>query len=331
MQPTRVVESQRRLPMDGARGRPIKLFGGGSNRALANEISAALDVPLAELTIFRYSDGEIGVRIDESVRGEDVFVIQPTCPPVNENLMELLVIVDALRRASADRITAVIPYFGYARQDRKIRPREPISAKLVANLLTAAGCQRILSIDLHAGQIWGFFDIPLDHLPSRMILGDYIAHKELENLVIVSPDVGGVPRARDFAKQLGAPIAIIDKRRDKPNQVKEIVHVIGKVHRKTAIIVDDIVDTAGTLTLGAQALLKRGVTAVYACATHALLSGAAVQRIASSPIQQLIVTNTIPLPPEKQSDKITVLSVAPLLAEAIRRVNEDRSVSQLFD
>jgi ribose-phosphate pyrophosphokinase len=317
--------------MDGARGRPIKLFGGGSNRALANEISATLDVPLAELTIFRYSDGEIGVRIDESVRGEDVFVIQPTCPPVNENLMELLVIVDALRRASADRITAVIPYFGYARQDRKIRPREPISAKLVANLLTAAGCQRILSIDLHAGQIWGFFDIPLDHLPSRMILGDYIAHKELENLVIVSPDVGGVPRARDFAKQLGAPIAIIDKRRDKPNQVKEIVHVIGKVHRKTAIIVDDIVDTAGTLTLGAQALLKRGVTAVYACATHALLSGAAVQRIASSPIQELIVTNTIPLPPEKQSDKITVLSVAPLLAEAIRRVNEDRSVSQLFD
>ncbi|HVH30218.1 MAG TPA: ribose-phosphate pyrophosphokinase [bacterium] len=331
MQPTRVVESQRRLPLDGARGRPIKLFGGGSNRALANEISTALDVPLAELTIFRFSDGEIGVRIDESVRGEDVFVIQPTCPPVNENLMELLVIVDALRRASADRITAVIPYFGYARQDRKIRPREPISAKLVANLLTAAGCQRILSVDLHAGQIWGFFDIPLDHLPSRMILGDYIAHKELENLVIVSPDVGGVPRARDFAKQLGAPIAIIDKRRDKPNQVKEIVHVIGKVHRKTAIIVDDIVDTAGTLTLGAQALLKRGVTAVYACATHALLSGAAVQRIASSPIQELIVTNTIPLPPEKQSDKITVLSVAPLLAEAIRRVNEDRSVSQLFD
>lgn len=331
MQPTRVVESQRRLPLDGARGRPIKLFGGGSNRALANEISAALDVPLAELTIFRFSDGEIGVRIDESVRGEDVFVIQPTCPPVNENLMELLVIVDALRRASADRITAVIPYFGYARQDRKIRPREPISAKLVANLLTAAGCQRILSVDLHAGQIWGFFDIPLDHLPSRMILGDYIAHKQLENLVIVSPDVGGVPRARDFAKQLGAPIAIIDKRRDKPNQVKEIVHVIGKVHRKTAIIVDDIVDTAGTLTLGAQALLKRGVTAVYACATHALLSGAAVQRIASSPIQELIVTNTIPLPPEKQSDKITVLSVAPLLAEAIRRVNEDRSVSQLFE
>jgi ribose-phosphate pyrophosphokinase len=332
MQPTRVVESRRSLPVQAADGRrPIKLFGGGGNRALAGEISAALDVPLAELTIFRFPDGEIGVRIDESVRGEDVFVIQPTCPPVNENLMELLVIVDALRRASADRITAVIPYFGYARQDRKIRPREPISAKLVANLLTAAGCQRILTVDLHAGQIWGFFDIPLDHLPSRMILGDYIAHKELENLVIVSPDVGGVPRAREFAKQLGAPIAIIDKRRDKPNQVKEIVHVIGKVHRKTAIIVDDIVDTAGTLTLGAQALLKRGVTAVYACATHALLSGPAIQRIDTSPVQELIVTNTIPLPPEKHSGKVTMLSVAPLLAEAIRRVNEDRSVSQLFE
>jgi ribose-phosphate pyrophosphokinase len=330
MHPARVAESLRDLPQPASR-RPIKLFSGGSNRALAHEISNALEVPLAELTIFRFSDGETGVRIDESVRGEDAFVIQPTCPPVNENLMELLVIVDALRRASADRITAVIPYFGYARQERKIRPREPISAKMVANLLTAAGCQRILSVDLHAGQIWGFFDIPLDHLPARMILGDYIARKELENLVIVSPDVGGVPRAREFAKQLGAPIAIIDKRRDKPNQVKEIVHVIGKVHRKTAIIVDDIVDTAGTLTLGAQALLKRGVTDVYACATHALLSGPAIQRIDSSPIQELIVTNTIPLPPEKQSGKITMLSVAPLLAEAIRRVNQHRSVSQLFE
>src|SRR5574337_1372914 len=332
MQQTRLVDTQREAATPDASIRPrLKLFSGGGNPTLSQQIADVLDVPLAEMTVSRFADGEIGLRIDESVRGEDVFIIQPTCPPVNENLMELLVIVDALRRASADRITAVIPYFGYARQDRKIRPREPISAKLVANLLTAAGCPRILSVDLHAGQIWGFFDIPLDHLPSRMILGDYIAHKALENLVIVSPDVGGVPRARDFAKQLGAPIAIIDKRRDKPNQVKEIVHVIGKVHRKTAIIVDDIVDTAGTLTLGAQALLKRGVTAVYACATHALLSGAAVQRIASSPIQELIVTNTIPLPPEKQSDKITVLSVAPLLAEAIRRVNEDRSVSQLFE
>ncbi len=331
MQQMRVVETQRTASPESAPHPRLKLFSGRGNLALAHEIAGALDVPLAEMSIFRFADGEIGVRIEESVRGEDVFVIQPTSPPVNENLMELLVMSDALRRASADRITAVIPYFGYARQDRKMRPREPISAKLVANLLTAAGCHRILTVDLHAGQIWGFFDIPLDHLPSRMILGDYIARKGLENTVIVSPDVGGVPRALEFAKQLGAPIAIIDKRRDRPNQVKEVVHVIGKVHRKTAIIVDDIVDTAGTLTVGAQALSKRGVTAVYACATHALLSGPAVQRISGSAIQELVVTNTIPLPPEKKIDKITVLSVAPLLAEAIRRVHEDRSVSQLFD
>jgi ribose-phosphate pyrophosphokinase len=283
------------------------------------------------MTIFRYADGEVGVRIEESVRGEDVFVIQPTCPPVNENLFELLIILDALRRASADRITAVLPYFGYARQDRKMRPREPISAKLVANLLTAAGCDRILAVDLHAGQLWGFFDIPLDHLPSRMALADYFARKNLENVVVVSPDVGGVPRAREFAKQIGAPIAIIDKRRDKPNQVKEVVHVIGKVYRRTAIIVDDIVDTAGTLTVGAQALHKRGVSAVYACVTHAILSGPAIPRLAASRIQELVVTNTIPLAPEKLIDKITVLSVAPLVAEAIRRIHEDRSVSELLD
>src|SRR5881296_1947790 len=273
MQRTPLVETQRAVPRDSSQGPRLKLFGGRGNPALAQEIAAGLDVPLSEMSIFRFADGEIGVRIEESVRGEDVFVIQPTSPPVNENLMELLVMVDALRRASADRITAVIPYFGYARQDRKMRPREPISAKLVANLLTAAGCHRILTMDLHAGQIWGFFDIPLDHLPSRMILGDYMARKGL----------------------------------------------------------DDIVDTAGTLTVGAQALVKRGVTAVYACATHALLSGPAVQRISGSAIQELVVTNTIPLPPEKRVDKITVLSVAPLLAEAIRRVHEDRSVSQLFD
>ncbi len=309
----------------------FKLFSGNGNLALAQEIAIALDAPLADLNIFRFADGEIGVRIDESVRGEDVFVIQPTCPPVNENLMELLVIVDALRRASAARITAVLPYFGYARQDRKMQPREPISAKLVANLLTTAGCDRILTVDLHAGQIWGFFDIPVDHLPARMILGDYFTRKGLTNLVIVSPDVGGVQRAREFARQLGAPIAIIDKRRDRPNQVKEVVHVIGKVYRKTAIIVDDIVDTAGTLTVGAQALIKRGVTEVYACATHAILSGPALQRITSSPIRELLVTNTLPLAPEKRSDKITVLSVAPLIAEAILRVHRDRSLSELFE
>jgi ribose-phosphate pyrophosphokinase len=225
----------------------------------------------------------------------------------------------------------VLPYFGYARQDRKMKPREPISAKLVANLLTAAGTDRILAVDLHAGQLWGFFDIPLDHLPSRMTLADYFARKNLENVVVVSPDVGGVPRAREFAKQLGAPIAIIDKRRDKPNQVKEVVHVIGKVYRRTAIIVDDIIDTAGTLTMGAQALYKRGVSAVYACATHAILSGPAIPRLAASRIEELVVTNTIPLAPEKLIDKITVLSVAPLVAEAIRRIHEDRSVSELLD
>ncbi|HXF81171.1 MAG TPA: ribose-phosphate pyrophosphokinase [bacterium] len=319
--PLRLRDSQARL----------KLFSGSGNPALAREIADALAVPLAELSIFRYADGETGVRIEESVRGADVFVIQPTCPPVNENLLELLVIVDALRRASAARITAVLPYFGYARQDRKMRPREPISAKLVANLLTAAGCHRILAVDLHAGQLWGFFDIPLDHLPSRMILADYFARKGLQNVVVVSPDVGGVPRAREFAKHLGAPIAIIDKRRDKPNQVKEIVHVIGKVYRRTAIIVDDIIDTAGTLTMGAQALLRRGVAEVYACATHAILSGPAVQRLANSRITELVVTNTIPLPPEKLIGKVTVLSVAPLLAEAIRRIHQDTSVSELFD
>src|SRR2546422_4268041 len=232
--------------------------------------------------------------------------------------MELLVMIDALRRGSADRITAVIPYCGYARQDRKMRPREPVGATLAAILLTVARCHRLRTVDLHVGQIWGFFDIPLDPLPSRMILGDYVARKGLQNIVVVSPDGGGVPRAREFAKQLGAPIAIIDKRRDRPNQVKEIVHVIGKVHRKTAIIVDDIVDTAGTLTIGAQALIKRGVTAVYACATHALLSGPAVQRISGSAIVELAVTNTIPFAAEQKIEKITVAHVAPLSAEAIR-------------
>lgn len=328
-QQTLSAESLRRAPQGAPRPR-LKLFGGNGNPALAQELAAALDVPLAEMSIFRYADGEIGVRIEESVRGEDVFVIQPTCTPVNENLMELLVITDALRRASADRITAVLPYFGYARQDRKMKPREPISAKLVANLLTAAGCHRILTIDLHAGQIWGFFDIPLDHLPARMILAEHFRRRDFENIVIVSPDVGGVPRAREFAAQLGAPIAIIDKRRDRPNQVKEVVHVIGKVYKKTAIIVDDIIDTAGTLTLGAQALLRRGVTDVYACATHAILSDPAVQRIEGSAIKELAVTNTIPIPQEKLVGKISVLSVAPLLADAIRRIHENTSVSALF-
>ncbi len=308
----------------------LKVFSGSANPALAEEVAELLDVPLGEMEVFRFADGEVSVRIAESVRGEDVFVIQPTSPPVNEHLLELLVILDALRRASAARVTAVIPYFGYARQDRKTKPREPITAKLVANLLVAAGAQRILAVDLHAGQLWGFFDIPLDHLPSRLLLAQYVRAKGLRNVVVVSPDIGGVARAREFAAELGAPIAIIDKRRDRPNQVKEVTHVIGKVYRRTAILVDDIVDTAGTLTMAAQALVARGVESVYACCAHALLSGPAAQRIAQSPIQELVVTNTVPVSATKRLDRIRVVSIAPILAEAIRRIHEDRSVSELF-
>lgn len=239
--------------------------------------------------------------------------------------------LDALRRASAARITAVIPYFGYARQDRKIRPREPISSKLVANLLTAAGAHRILTLDLHAGQIWGFFDIPLDHLPARMLLGDDLRDRGTENIIIVSPDIGGTQRAREFAAYVEAPIAIIDKRRDKPNQVRDVVHVIGKVYRRRAVIVDDIADTAGTLTMATEALIRRGVENVAAYVTHAILSGPAVERIARSPLRELVVTNTVPLASEKRLPKIRVISVAPMLAEAIGRIHEDRSVSELFE
>ncbi|TMI85104.1 MAG: ribose-phosphate pyrophosphokinase [Bacillati bacterium ANGP1] len=308
----------------------IRVFGGTSNPDLARGIAAYLELSLGAIDVFRFADGEIGVRIEESVRGEDVFIVQPTCPPASETLMELLVIIDAVRRASAARITAVIPYFGYARQDRKMKPREPISAKLVANLLTTAGADRVLTLDLHAGQLWGFFDIPLDHLPGRMILGDYFRRLSLENIVVVSPDIGGVKRAREFAEYLRAPLAIIDKRRDRPNQVAEVVHVIGKVYRRTAILVDDIIDTGGTLALGAEALLRRGVREVYACCTHAILSPLAAARILRSPIRQLIVTDSIPVPPEKRTEKITVISVAGLLGEAIRRVHADQSVSELF-
>ncbi|MGH2404569.1 MAG: ribose-phosphate diphosphokinase, partial [bacterium] len=270
------------------------------------------------------------VRLAESVRGQDVFVIQPTAPPVNEHLIELLVILDALRRASAARVTAVMPYFGYARQDRKTKPREPITAKLVANLLVAAGADRIMTVDLHAGQTWGFFDIPLDHLPSRLLVGGYFRQKGLRNMIVVSPDIGGVGRAREFAAELGAPIAIIDKRRDRPNQVKEITHVIGKVYRRTAILVDDIIDTAGTLTMAASALMARGVEGVYAYCAHAILSGPAISRLEDSPIRELVVTNTVPVSAAKRIEKVRVVSIAPMLAEAIRRVHEDRSVSELF-
>jgi ribose-phosphate pyrophosphokinase len=308
----------------------MKVFSGSANPGLSEEVAEMLGIPLGEMETYRFADGEVSVRLAESVRGEDVFVVQPTSPPVNEHLIELLVILDALRRASAGRITAVIPYFGYARQDRKTRPREPITSKLVANLLTAAGADRILTVDLHAGQIWGFFDIPLDHLPSRPMLAGHFRDKGLKNLVIVSPDIGGTARAREFAADLGAPIAIIDKRRDRPNQVKDITHVIGKVYRRTAILVDDIVDTAGTLTAAASALTARGVEAVYACCAHPILSGPAIERLTQSPIRELIATNTVPVSQAKRIDKLRIVSIAPVLAEAIRRIHEDRSVSTLF-
>lgn len=308
----------------------LKAFSGSANPGLAEEVAAQLGVSLGEMETYRFADGEVSVRIAESVRGEDVFVIQPTAPPVNEHLIELLVILDALRRASAGRITAVVPYMGYARQDRKSKPREPITMKLVANLLTAAGADRILTVDLHAGQIWGFFDIPLDHLPSRMLLGAYFREMDLGDVVVVSPDIGGTGRAREFAAVLQAPIAIIDKRRDLPNQVKEITHVIGKVYRRTAILVDDIVDTAGTLEAASHALVARGVEKVYACCTHPILSGPAIERLSRSPIQEIVVTNTVPVSVSKRIEKLTMVSIAPMLAEAIRRVHEDRSVSTMF-
>ncbi len=308
----------------------LKVFGGSANPGLAEEIAEHLSLPLGEMETYRFADGEVSVRIAESVRGADVFVIQPMSPPVNEHLVELLVILDALRRASAGRVTAVIPYLGYARQDRKTKPREPITSKLVANLLTASGADRILTVDLHTGQIWGFFDIPLDHLPTRMLLSAYFREKRLKNVVVVSPDIGGTGRAREFAAEMGAPIAIIDKRRDRPNQVKEITHIIGKVYRRTAILVDDIVDTAGTLVAASAALIGRGVEEVYACCSHAILSSPAIDRLAASPIRELVVTNTVPVSVSKRIDKVRIVSIAPMLAEAIGRIHEDRSVSTLF-
>lgn len=309
---------------------PLKVFSGAANPGLAEEIVEHLGLPLGEMETYRFADGEVSVRIVESVRGADVFVVQPMSPPVNEHLVELLVILDALRRASAGRVTAVIPYLGYARQDRKVKPREPITSKLVANLITASGANRILTVDLHAGQIWGFFDIPLDHLPTRMLLAAHFREKRLKNVVVVSPDIGGTGRAREFAAEMGAPIAIIDKRRDRPNQVKEITHIIGKVYRRTAILVDDIVDTAGTLLAASSALIGRGVEEVYACCSHPILSGPAVSRLAASPIRELVVTNTVPVSVSKRIDKVRIVSIAPMLAEAITRIHEDRSVSTLF-
>lgn len=310
-------------------GRRLKIFSGNANPALAEEIAEYLGVTLGEAQVSRFSDGEIQCKINESVRGADVFVVQPTSPPANEHLMELLIMIDALRRASARRITAVVPYYGYARQDRKARGRDPIAAKLIANLITVGGARRVMTMDLHAGQIQGFFDIPVDHLPGVPILAEYFQNKNLQDIIVVSPDLGGVTRARALADRMGATIAIIDKRRPEPN-VAEIMNIIGDVKDKSIIMIDDIIDTGGTITQGAAALMERGAREVFACCTHPVLSGPAIERLENSVISEVVVTNTIPLPPEKQFSKVKVLSVAPLLGEAIVRVHEDLSVSKLF-
>jgi len=307
----------------------LKIFTGNSNIDLVEEIARDLGTAMGKSLVKNFSDGEINVEIDESVRGMDVFVVQSICHPVNNNLMELLILIDALKRASAERITAVLPYYGYARQDRKVSPRAPISAKLIADLITTAGASRILTVDLHAGQIQGFFNIPVDHLFAAPVLLEYL--KKLKNdLVIVSPDAGGVERARAYAKRLNTSLAIIDKRREGPN-VSQVMNIIGDVEGMVAIIVDDLVDTGGTLARAAYALMEKGAKTVYACCTHPVLSGKAVEIISGSPIEEMIVTNTVPLQEEARAcRKIKVLSVSSLLADAIRRIYEDESVSCLF-
>jgi ribose-phosphate pyrophosphokinase len=309
----------------------IKLFTGNSHKGLANEIASYLEIPIGDATVEKFSDGEIMVQINENVRGTDVFVLQPTSMPVNRHLMELLLIVDALKRASARRITAVIPYYGYARQDRKVQPRVPISAKLVADLVTAAGTNRILTMDLHAAQIQGFFNIPVDNLYAAPVLLEYVRKKYyFENLVIVSPDAGGVERARAFAKKLECSIAIIDKRREVAN-VSQIMNVIGDVSGKDAIILDDMIDTGGTTIQAASALKDKGAKRVVAACTHAVLSDNAVEKVNNSILEELIVTNTIPPDSKKEQCRIlTVLSIAPLIGEAIRRIHDESSISSLF-
>ena len=311
-------------------GKKLKIFTGNANPELAKEICDYLGLPLGEAFVGRFNNGEVQIMIDESVRGKDVFIIQPTSYPVNDNLMELMVMADALKRASARHITAVVPYYGYARQDRKTRGREPITAKLVANLMRTSGITRLVTIDLHAGQIQGFFDVPVDHLYGASILAKYINEKDLEDVIVVSPDLGGVTRARDLADRIGAPIAIIEKKRPEPG-VAKVMNLIGDVKGKNCIIVDDIVDTAGSLVEGAKALKEFGAKSVMAAVTHAVLTDPASERIANSNIKELIVTNTMPLPENCKLDNVTQLSVAPLLGEAIMRIFHEVSVSNLFD
>lgn len=314
-------------------GKNIKIFAGNSHPDLAKDIADILGLSVGDANVCTFSDGEISVNINETVRGTDVFVVQSTNHPVNDNLMELLIMIDAFKRASAGRITAVIPYYGYARQDRKAKARDPITAKLVADILTAAGADRVLTMDLHASQIQGYFDIPLDHLLGAPILSKYFVEKgfaDRDDIVVVSPDLGSVTRARKFADKLHAPIAIIDKRRPKAN-VSEVMNIIGDIKDKTVILIDDMIDTAGTITNGANALVEMGAKEVYACCTHAVLSGPAIDRIKESAIKELVMLNTIKLPEEKVLDKFKVLSVAPVFAEAIKRIYEDISVSKLFE
>lgn len=310
----------------------LKIFSLNSNESLAKELAEEVGVPLGKISVNRFSDGEVQINIEESIRGCDVFIIQSTSSPVNENLMELLIMVDAVKRASARTVNVVMPYYGYARQDRKARAREPITAKLVANLLETAGATRAIVLDLHAPQIQGFFDILIDHLIAVPILSDYFLEKNIDpsEIIIVSPDHGGVTRARKMADRLKAPIAIIDKRRPRPN-VAEVMNIVGNVEGKVAILIDDIIDTAGTITIAANALVESGAKEVYACCTHPVLSGPAIERIDNSVIKELVITNSIELPEEKNSPKIKQLSVAHLLADAIVRVFEEKSVSTLFD
>jgi ribose-phosphate pyrophosphokinase len=317
------------------RGQPsddLRILSGNANPALSRAIADHLGVPVSNMEVGRFADGEIRVRIDESVRGADVFLVQPTCPPTSENIMELLVILDALKRASARRTTAVIPSYAYARQEKKLKPREPISAKLVADLISVAGASRILTVDLHVQSIQGFFDIPVDHIPAGPILAeDLIARSFVgAEIVVVSPDVGGVGTAKALADRLNASLAIIAKRRPEPNQV-ELIQVIGQLEGKRAILIDDIIDTGGSMVSAAEMVAQRGASEVYGYATHAVLSGDAVDRLEGSPLREVVVTDTIPVPPDKQRGKIRVLSIAPILAEAIRRVHGNVSVSTIFD
>lgn len=307
----------------------MKIFSGNANIDLARAICAFLSVPLGTAVVKRFSDGEVSVDIGENVRGADVFIVQPTCPPVNEHLVELLILMDALKRSSANRVTAVLPYYGYARQDRKVLPRAPITAKLVADMLTAAGVSRVLTMDLHAGQIQGFFNIPVDHLYAAPVMLDYIRSNWGDDIVFVSPDAGGVERARAFAKRLHASLAIIDKRRSGPNE-SQVMNIIGEVEGKSAVLLDDMVDTAGTMTQAAAAVRGAGAKRVFACATHPVLSGPAIERLEKSEIEQLVVTDTIPLGEKASCAKIRVLSVAVLLGEAIKRIHFNDSVSSLF-